>query len=469
MFFSLGLKNAWRNRARTVLATVSIAVASVIFLSSSTLSRGYPAGAFLAMRQLMGGDILLIPEKSVLTREDLARGGYIWRFKKKSFDAPNLIMGLNPSAYSYGTIQGFPTSGNPGVTAERYAEVLASLTRHSAVKYAAIKQSLPFLVQLPSQVPTSTAPSYGYGFLDARDITQDRETWKIRPTSGEYLSKTDPLRTGVSCTGWSGLPILPGVPLNIAVPRYAGKTRPDGSPYLDYENPIRTLLRMKGRVSFTEGDDVTTLRTMSDPVVFVARDMLTALAQAAGYPPEATYRGISVTIKTMSELESVAALLRREFPDFTVLPASTLEGTVAEQAGMSAGVPMDMRRVSEVLAFITAALLSAVNLTVLMLSRRNEIGILRALGATRFNIACMVLTESVWIAFLGSLVGCIVTQPAILWQMSSNNAARTAIAREIGSGTGRTVAFSVATAVVFGFLPVARALRVTPAQVLRGE
>ena len=470
MFLALGLKNAWRNRGRTALGMVSMAVAALIFLSSSTLSKGYPAAAFFPTRQLLGGDILLIPGKNAISREDIAAGNYTWTFRRKSLDSPDLAMGFEPSSYSYGTIQGTPASGEAQGTGDRLREVLKSLQANDSVRYASLRQSLPFLAELPPENKSPAPLSFGYGFLDARDIEQDLETWRIDKalTQGSYLSPSDQGLSGVACAGWAGLPLPAGRSATLELPKFTGKIALDGSAYLDYESSVPAKMLIKGQVSFSEGGG-TALRTMADPVVFVARSTLSSLAKAAGYPEDATYWGISVTVKDMSELENVAAMLRREFPDFTVLPASALESAAASRTSISTGIPMDMRRVTEAIAFITAALLSATNLTVLMMSRKNEIGILRALGATRWNIGCMVLTESIWIALLGSVAGSVVTQPAIFWQLLSNRAGAAILLREAGGGMAKAVGFSLAAASVFGFLPIARALRITPAQVLRGE
>lgn len=461
MFFTLGLKNAWRNRGRTALGIVSMAIAAMIFLLSSTLSKGYPAVAFFPARQLLGGDIVLLPGKNALSREDMA-GGYTWKFGAKSLDSPNPAMGFDTIPYSYGTIQGFPTSGSPAVSADRYQEALASLQSDPAVRYASIRQSLPFLMR--------TASSYAYGFLDARDIAEDLNTWDMESAlaSGSYLETSDQGLSGVAVSGWSGLQLPRTGAANVEIPRYTAIGKDGGSAYLDYENSVNAPIRMKGATSFTEGGGASQ-RTLSNPAIFVSPSTLDSLAAAAGYPVEATYWGISVTLKDMSTSENVAASLRREFSDFTVLPASQLSSAAVQRTAISTGVPMDMRRITEGIAFVTAALLSATNLTVLMLSRKNEIGILRALGATRSNIACMVLTESVWISLLGALFGGLLTQPAILWQLLSNKVGRDVVLREVGGGIGRLVGFAAASAVLFGFLPVAKALRITPAQVLRGE
>jgi len=454
MFFSLGLKNAWRNRGRTALGIVSMCIAAMLFLSSSTLSKGYPAMAYMPARQLLGGDIVLLPGKFALSREDMASGGYVWRFGQKSLDKPNLVMGFDTLPYSYGTMQGYPASGEPGVAKERFLEVLSSLEQDASIKSAEIRRALPFLIR--------TETSYVYAFLDARNVSEDLYTWDVPSVvRGAYLDDQEEGLSGVLVNGWSGLSLMPGSRVTIEIPSYAGS-------YLDYERPVAVGLTIKGVASFVEGSGVGA-RTLSAPAVFVTGSSLAALAEYAGYPEEATYWGITVTLKDMSTLENVAALLRRQFPDFTVFPAPQLSAASAQRMTASGGVPMDMRRVTETIAFVTAALLSATNLTILMLSRKNEIGILRALGATRWNITCMVLTESVWISLIGALIGAAITQPAILWQLLSNKVGQDVLLREIGAGVGRSVLFATVSAAVFGFLPVARALRITPAQVLRGE
>ncbi|MGE5579513.1 MAG: ABC transporter permease [Bacillota bacterium] len=450
MFFALGLKNAWRNRGRTVLAIVSMCIAAMIFLSSTTLSKGYPSVAFKPARQLLGGDIVLLPDKSAISREDMA-GGYTWRFEVRSLDKPNPVMGFDTRPYSYGALQGHPVSGTPEVSGERYREVLSRLETHPTVLQASIRRALPFL--------TGGVSSYEYGFLDARDIDQGISTWDMLHVGGSPYRPPDEDLVGVSVGGWAGL--RPIGRADLEIPRFKETS-------LDYEDPLQVALTLIGQASFVEGSGPTAV-TLSAPAVFVSPATLDRLSQEAGYPEEATYWGISVTLKDMFALENVAALLRREFPDFTVLPVSQLSTAATQGSGVALGVPMDMRRVTETIAFVTAALLSATNLTILMLSRKNEIGILRALGATGWNITCMVLTEAIWISLIGALAGALVTQPAVLWQLLSNNVGRDAVLREVGAGVGKAMAFAALAAAVFGFLPVARALRITPAQVLRGE
>lgn len=454
MFVVLGLKNAWRHRARTALGIVSMAVAAVIFMSSSTLSKGYPAGAFWEARQLLGGEILMLPERTTLSAETLAAGGYTWKFERRTYDKPSLVMGFDHTAYWYGGMRG--VSDNR-VSQERLDEVVRDLSEDPSVAFVSVRKAIPFLIGASDK----QGAFYMYGFLEPRDVKADTEVYKMGDATqvGRYLQRDDAM-AGVACGGWQNLALGPVA--EIEVPRASA----DGET-LDYENPVRATLDIVGKATFR--DSIPGSPVYADPVVFVTQDTFEALRQASGIPDSRAAWGLSISVKDMSGLENYVELLRRRYPDFTVYPVSHLAAAVGASGRVAAGIPMDMRRVTETLSFLIAALLSATNLSILMLARKNEIGILRALGATRWNITSMVLAESIWIAFLGSVIGGILTQPAILWQFLSNRLNMSTVAAAIVTNMGKALGFSVASAVLFGFMPVAKALKVTPAQVLRGE
>ncbi|MGI6632754.1 MAG: ABC transporter permease [Bacillota bacterium] len=446
MFVALGLKNAWRNRARTALGIISMAVAAVIFMSSSTLSKGYPAGAFWEARQLIGGEILMLPERIALSTDTLSAGGHTWRFERRSYDKPNLVLGFDPTPYWYG---GMVSSSAP---AENLAEVAHELREDPSVLSVFERKSIPFL----NETSDSRGPIYQYGFIEPRDVRSDIEVYRLDEALywGRYLEPGNTME-GVACSGWENLSVG-GSNISIPVLNESGT--------FDYENSVRTRIEIVGRASFD--NPVPGNPPYANPVVFVTPDTFRRIEEIAGHS-EAW--GFSISVRNMADLESYAALLRRRYPDFTIYTVSQLAAAATTRERVAAGVPMDMRRVTELLSFMIAALLSATNLSVLMLARKTEIGILRALGATAWNISSMVLAESVWIALLGSIVGGAITQPAILWQLLSNSIDSGVVATTILANLGKAVGFSVAAAILFGFLPISKALRVTPAQVLRGE
>jgi len=95
--------------------------------------------------------------------------------------------------------------------------------------------------------------------------------------------------------------------------------------------------------------------------------------------------------------------------------------------------------------------------------RRREIGVRRAVGASRRDILAQFLTEAAVVSFLGGLVGILVgvggtlvaasltkLPPAILW-----------------SAIGGAALMSIAVGLVFGLQPAWRAANVDPIQALR--
>ena len=232
MFVALGLKNAWRNRARTALGIISMAVAAVIFMSSSTLSKGYPAGAFWEARQLIGGEILMLPERIALSTDTLSAGGHTWRFERRSYDKPNLVLGFDPTPYWYG---GMVSSSAP---AENLAEVAHELREDPSVLSVFERKSIPFL----NETSDSRGPIYQYGFIEPRDVRSDIEVYRLDEALywGRYLEPGNTME-GVACSGWENLSVG-GSNISIPVLNESGT--------FDYENSVRTRIEIVGRASF---------------------------------------------------------------------------------------------------------------------------------------------------------------------------------------------------------------------------
>ena len=264
--------------------------------------------------------------------------------------------------------------------------------------------------------------------------------------------------------GWQGF--SPGNKPVLEIPK-CWRT-PQGQRYLDYADPLLSPITLTSGMRFR---DITPEGTISYacPSIFVSEETFDKLASAAGFTYEDTVWGLGVRLRSIEALENLCATYQRKYNDLTVLSSVGLSTLRVYRENMPVGTPMDMRKVTEMLAFLTAALLSATNLAVLMLQRKTEIGILRSLGATSSNVASMVLTEVVFIAVIGAVIGSLLVQPSVAYTLASNNVDKASIANQVLSGFGSTLAFAVVAASLFGILPIAKALRVTPAQVLRGD
>jgi putative ABC transport system permease protein len=99
--------------------------------------------------------------------------------------------------------------------------------------------------------------------------------------------------------------------------------------------------------------------------------------------------------------EKVRGIVRRDYPNLAVLSNDQLKSDVEDQVNQQFGVFYAIVGVA-----IFASLFGIVNtLTMSVLERTREIGVLRALGASRWQVRRQVANESVVIGLIGALLG----------------------------------------------------------------
>jgi putative ABC transport system permease protein len=106
-----------------------------------------------------------------------------------------------------------------------------------------------------------------------------------------------------------------------------------------------------------------------------------------------------------------------------------------------------------------------------VVERTREIGIRKAVGAKRHDIALQFLTESVTISAVGSLVGLIIGLSGA-FGMTAMMRAKTSVPMYAGL-TWSTLAAGIASAllvgVIFGTYPALRAARLSPVDAIQRE
>jgi putative ABC transport system permease protein len=95
--------------------------------------------------------------------------------------------------------------------------------------------------------------------------------------------------------------------------------------------------------------------------------------------------------------------------------------------------------------------------------RRQQIGIRRALGATRLNILQHFQRENLMIAATGALVGAVLAVAMNLWMVQRFEMVRMAHGQVIGGALLLLVLGQIAV-----FLPARRAASILPAEAIRG-
>jgi putative ABC transport system permease protein len=239
------------------------------------------------------------------------------------------------------------------------------------------------------------------------------------------------------------------------------------SPYAILDEPIRVrgiqftvigVLESKGQASpFMNPDDqlLIPLQTARYRVLGTERvRSISVLAPAEDKIPE-----------SMAEIQRV---LRREHrlrqgrpDDFTIRNQSDFLATFAETTQVFTYLLSGIAAVSLLVGGIGIMNIMLVSVT----ERTREIGVRKALGATRWNILFQFLIEAVVLCLLGGLLGILLGGGVATW-MSSTFQWNTSVST---SSIGLAFGFSAVVGVLFGVWPARRAARLDPILALRYE
>jgi putative ABC transport system permease protein len=102
-------------------------------------------------------------------------------------------------------------------------------------------------------------------------------------------------------------------------------------------------------------------------------------------------------------------------------------------------------------------------MVIAVIERRNEIGLRRALGATRFHIATQFLSESLLLSSIGGITGIIFGVLATAIYATARDWSLVIPGYAIVGG----ILFSVLIGGVAGFYPALRAANMSPTEALR--
>jgi putative ABC transport system permease protein len=191
--------------------------------------------------------------------------------------------------------------------------------------------------------------------------------------------------------------------------------------------------------------------------------------------------GYDVAMELFDIDESASTIRVRTDPDHT----AAVSGVLAATANPEAPNEVDISRPSDALEAkakaddaLTALLLSlggvalvvggvgiANVMVISVLERRSEIGVRRALGATRSHVRRQFLTESVMLAGLGGTVG--VTLGAVVTMVYANSQGWLIDVPIEGLAAG--VAISLVVGTLAGLYPSVRASRLAPAEAIRSS
>ena len=180
------------------------------------------------------------------------------------------------------------------------------------------------------------------------------------------------------------------------------------------------------------------------------------------------YQSITVRLADPTTLEA----FKKTYEDDPQLQAQVASERkfYEDQAGPTASALMGLATLVAVVMGIGAVFGAMNTMYALVAARTREIGTLRALGFSRRSVMFSFVTESVFLAVVGGIVGCILALPAngITTATSGANFSEVAFAFRITPfALAIGMAFAVTMGLIGGLLPATRAARMAITSALR--
>jgi len=477
------------------LAVVGMAVAGMVLTSSFCLSAGYPAGVEWVYRQFLGGEVLVYGGRWVVYPDEAVGAGQgWWGMSWLGVGELSHLGWFHPELFRDGFLR-------PLEAGEGHLDwgVLEEVVEEEALAGYYPCLLLPALMVVKEE---GEVERWYWSPLRGRVVEVDEERYRFRELlvdgrvlgegdRGQWVCLVDARREDV------GVPSLGvGEEIELRLPRVGYDA--SGRPYFDYGHLESLTLQVVGTYQLPtryiyyldELEDLAAAQLYwATPEVLVTVETFMEIWRwlgGQGLPP---IRQAALMVDDLSRLENLVGNLRRRLPDHTVisvpqqvriaharglpeapvgLPREVLEERQRRwtRARVQLALPMDVRLVILGLVYLVAGLLLAGNLLVMVSRRRREIAILKVAGAQSRDIAVMVISEALFLALLGGLVGFAVMSPMVLWTHLSNRAdVVEVLVRALGQLTVVTVGFTL----LFAWLPAWRTARLTAMEVFRNE
>lgn len=501
----LAWNNTRRNWIRSILVIGGMAVAAFIMAASQSLTEGHVSWAFARYRAFMGGDLVAYPLEMVVegrAQEDQVT--WVWDY----WDHPwvNDLASFYPSLSQ----QGFVRPQESPVAYFEVDRLPPVILDHPQVRHVE-----PYLV-MPGLVPDATRGMH-HAPLRSLEIEPGRQRgWEDLIVQGRFFSEDEEDRMVALVNGASSAyhltdqersyPVPPAFEfIEVEIPYLLGFR--DGFPVYDFSDLKRVRLRVVGHFAvelyeeWIMNADGNPVRGGIDQIVYFPHYWHTPQIvipsgtwhqlfqeRSGGQTPRAYQLGITVedpltarttareiegelaraTVMTVGDQVQTGNLFTRRVS--RSVPAHRAMELMQKRTTM--GQPVASQDVSQLMAglsFLLAGCLVIANAHILVMNRRKELGILRALGMSGGEVMVLVLLELALLSLIGALLGFFLVSGLVgLALLASGAGLWHALLESLGSGL-LVVGAALSVSLFFGFWPALKAVRSTTMEVLSDE
>lgn len=473
----LGWLSARRSLGSALLATIAMGVAAGGLTLAVSPFRPLPRTA-AALAARLGGDVVVVNAPLAVNPRTIweVASGRPHAYAPLPLDAVTDLLAAAPGVYTEGAL--LPAgSGLRWLPAE---EMVAWLGAFPGVRGVAPSYLLPALesFESPSLGRTVTAPTVLRGHPLATGALANDERWIAagRPLldcdAGRLVALVGSERSYEAMPLGVGDVARPALGDTVTVRVPAMVIRPDGTAAFDYSRARDWTFTVVG-VYHSRPPDVRPAGAPTGgesarfaPDLVIPDDTFAMIFREAVGDPRAPVRvpQAAVTMRSLGR-ESAVARLAAALDGAAAIPVERLlPGTPADAV---LTLPPELGLYLSLALYLLAAVLLATNMWLLLVRRRTEVGVLRAVGASGRDVALMVLAEALVYALLGGAAGWLVVRAGTAWDAFRHGASLAELARLFFREAVTVGAATAGFAALFALIPAVRAARTPTMEVFR--
>ncbi len=531
MFVRLGLINSLRQLGRSLLVLIAMTLSAISLTSALSYSQVSTRDSYQFYRTLLGGEILVSPVRwagqqlSDITADtglkpirlqktglswleayypELYRDGFLGVEGQRTSQVIPAMM-LNellhqPGISGYSLQHQLPASmTNAFSLKDRYTNVtvlplpeparLAELLNTDVSLYLElIERGQPFaLVNTHLEVDQQVIVEIAATILDSEVSSTSEE---VRPTP-EQIYQRKLVRARQKARAAMEIPSRDQV-ARLQIPLLTslsnGDYLPDYSQTFEIEVPVVNNVSIVTR-SITyqneQGDTMVERGYLHGGYVWLPQDLWIQLWQQASSGGNLPLNNLVLQVENMDLLARTVGTLQAKYPQFTFVSVAdfayrmengeiidrfyNVPSTWYRPGETRLAVPIDLSKLMGVLFYLIAGMLIASRMLTGSTARRQEIGVLKALGARRKDIVAMAISESLVVTLIGASAGfLLVRMGGVIIELGNNVPWMTVLARTWAE-YAQVVGLASLVSLLFSLLPALQMSNLTVMGVLRGE